>query len=72
VTGKDNIADGLWHTVVCSRRGGSLRLEVDGKTFSSSANLGAISNTAPLMVGARTAGMEFFQGWIDEVHMTIE
>jgi concanavalin A-like lectin/glucanase superfamily protein len=72
VTGNRDLADGIWHTVTCSRRGGSVRLEVDGKSYSSSADVGSISNSAPLVIGARTSSMEFFKGFIDEAHMVIE
>jgi hypothetical protein len=72
VTNNRDLADGTWHTVTCGRRGGSVTLEVDGRSFSDSGAVGAIANTAPLMVGARTSGMEFFRGYIDEAHMTVE
>jgi hypothetical protein len=57
--------DGAWHTVQCVKTATAIRLVVDGRTFSQAATVGSISNSAPLVVGARP-GSEFFRGSLDE------
>jgi Concanavalin A-like lectin/glucanases superfamily len=57
--------DGAWHTVQCTKTASSIRLVVDGRTFSQAANVGTISNDAPVVIGARP-GSEFFRGSLDE------
>ena len=43
---------------------------VDGATFSKSGAVGAISNMADLVIGARP-GSEFFQGSLDEASVRV-
>jgi hypothetical protein len=43
---------------------------VDGKTFTQPANVGLISNTAPVVIGSRPNG-DWYSGDLDEVTIQI-
>jgi Concanavalin A-like lectin/glucanases superfamily len=62
--------DGRWHTVQCVKTATSIRLVVDGRTFSKRARVGSISNHAPLVIGSRP-GSEFFVGALDEAYVQV-
>ena len=62
--------NGAWHTITCVKTGSAISLTVDGKTFSQSAKVGSIANTAPVVIGARP-GSEFFKGSLDEASIQI-
>ena len=62
--------DGEWHTVQCVKTTSSIKVVVDGQTFSKAANLGSIANTAPVVIGAHP-GSEFFNGSLDEASIQI-
>ena len=58
--------DGLWHTVQCIKAPTAIQLVVDGKTFTEAANVGSISNSAALVIGARPDG-DWYAGSLDEI-----
>ncbi len=58
--------DGSWHKVQCIKAPTAIQLVVDGKTFTEAANVGSISTTAPLIIGARPDG-DWYQGYLDEI-----
>jgi hypothetical protein len=62
--------DGAWHTVTCVSNASGIQLIVDGATFSKAGAVGAISNTADLVIGAHP-GSEFFQGSLDEASISV-
>jgi len=62
--------NGKWHTVQCVKTSSSIKLIVDGQTYSKSVNIGSISNSAPVVIGAHP-GSEFFKGWLDEARIQI-
>jgi hypothetical protein len=62
--------DGRWHTVQCVKTTTSIRLVVDGRTFSKRARIGSISNGSPLVIGSRP-GSEFFLGSLDEAYVQV-
>jgi hypothetical protein len=62
--------DGRWHTVQCVKTKTSIRLVVDGRRFTKKAHVGSMSNSAPLVLGARP-GSEFFRGALDEANVVI-
>ena len=62
--------DGRWHTVQCVKTAASIRLVVDGRTFSKRARVGSIANHAPLVIGSRP-GSEFFVGSLDEAYIQV-
>jgi hypothetical protein len=67
VTGASALNDGAWHTLQCIKRSSSVSLVVDGKSYSSGADVGSISNDAPLAIGAKAEGGDWYMGLIDEV-----
>lgn len=65
------LADNVWHTVSCTRSGSTVRLEVDGATYTKSGPTGSIANTVALRVGNKnTAGGDQYAGLMDEVSIT--
>jgi len=64
-----SLKDGRWHAVSCRKTSSAIQLVVDGQTFSKSANIGTIANTAPVIM-ASYPGAEFFQGALDEASIT--
>jgi concanavalin A-like lectin/glucanase superfamily protein len=60
-----------FHTIQCIKTAGQVQAVVDGVTTSKNANIGSISSTAPVVIGAHTGGTSgFFKGSIDEVSVT--
>jgi hypothetical protein len=60
-----------FHTIACVKTTSQVQAVVDGNITSKSGNVGAISNTAPVVIGAHTGGNnDFFKGGIDEVSLT--
>jgi hypothetical protein len=57
--------DGDWHTVRCVKTSSTIQLLVDGTTYSKSANVGSISNSERVVIGARP-GSEYFRGSLDQ------
>ena len=66
-----NLADGRWHTLRCTKTPTSVQLTVDGTTYTQAALLGSISNSAPLTIGAKTGGGDWYSGEMDEVSVDI-
>lgn len=62
-----NLADGRWHTISCTKTATNVQLTVDGTTFTSQVVVGSISNTAPLSIGAKSGGGDWYDGGMDEV-----
>ena len=62
-----NLADGRWHTLSCTKSSDSVQLRVDGTTYTNSVHLGSISNSAPLTIGAKTGGGDWYNGDMDSV-----
>jgi hypothetical protein len=56
--------------VQCIKAPTAIQLVVDGKTFAQPANVGSITNTAPLVIGARPDG-DYYAGDLDEVSIRI-
>ena len=64
------VNDGQWHTVRCVKTSSSIQVVVDGQTFSKTATLGSIANSASVVIGARP-GSEFFRGALDHASIRI-
>jgi len=64
------INNGQWHTIQCVKTASAIKLIVDGQTFSQSANVGSIANTASVVVGARP-GSDWYKGSLDEASIQI-
>lgn len=60
-----------FHSISCVKTTSQVQAIVDGNITSKSGNVGAISNSAPVVIGAHTGGNnDFFKGGIDEVSLT--
>lgn len=66
-----NLADGNWHTITCSKTATSVKLTVDGTTFTKTATVGKISNAASLTIGAKSGGGDWYSGDMDEVSIEV-
>ena len=66
-----NLADGNWHTLSCTKTPTSVQLTVDGTTYTNPVQLGSISNSAPLTIGAKSGGGDWYSGDMDEVSVDI-
>jgi PKD repeat protein len=61
-----DVSDGAWHSVGCERFSSSVKLTVDGTSYSSKKSVGSISNPADIIVASHGSG-EFFPGDLDEL-----
>jgi len=66
-----NLADGLWHTVSCTKTSSDVELTVDGTTYTNPVSLGSISNGDLLTIGAQTRSVDWYVGDMDEVSIDI-
>jgi hypothetical protein len=64
------INNGQWHTISCVKTSTAIQVVVDGQIFSKTANVGAIANTADVVIGARP-GSDWTQGQLDEASIQI-
>jgi hypothetical protein len=66
-----NLANNAWHTISCQRVGSTVRLTVDGVTYSKNGPTGNIANTSTAYVGAKNvAGGDQYTGSMDWVTLT--
>lgn len=71
LTAGPNLADNAWHTITCQRAGTTVRLTVDGTTYSKSGPTGTIANTKPVYVGAKNlSGGDQYAGAMDFVTLS--
>jgi hypothetical protein len=65
--------DGKWHTVTCTKTDTRITLGVDGVAHSKSGTVGSISNSGPLVLGAKNGRKftDFYHGDLDEVSVSI-
>jgi hypothetical protein len=73
LTAGSNLADGKWHTIQCLRQGSKISLVVDGKSSSTSGNIGSISNSAKATLGAKSSSGsgDQYTGLMDEVSWSL-
>jgi hypothetical protein len=64
------INDGQWHTISCIKTSTAIQVVVDGQAFSKAANVGSITNTTDVAIGARP-GSDWYQGQLDEASVQI-
>jgi hypothetical protein len=62
------VNNGQWHTAQCVKTATAIEVVVDGQTFTKKASLGSISNTLPLVIGARP-GSDWYSGALDEASL---
>lgn len=67
IYGPKNIADGAWHTITCVKSGSAVAIIQDGVTRTKAGTVGAISNSAPVTIGAKALNDDRYQGLVDEV-----
>lgn len=61
-----DLHDGKWHRIQCEKFDSSVRLTIDGASFSKTRAVGSISNTFNMIVGAYPTG-DFYKGDLDEL-----
>jgi hypothetical protein len=66
-----NLADGKWHTISCYKTASAIQLTVDGTTYIKAVTIGSITNSAPLTLGAKSIGGDWYRGDMDEVAVQI-
>jgi hypothetical protein len=62
--------NGKWHTIQCVKTSSTIKLVVDGTSYSKSVTIGSISNSTAMAIGARP-GAEFFKGSLDEASVAV-
>ncbi|MEX1264239.1 MAG: LamG-like jellyroll fold domain-containing protein [Actinomycetota bacterium] len=67
ITAGPDLSDNRWHTIVCRKTSSSVRLTVDGASFSKNGNVGSISSSIVLVLGAKPTGGDWYKGLMDEV-----
>jgi hypothetical protein len=64
--------DHAWHVVTCTRNASGETLTVDGSVVAqSSVQVGSITNTDAVFIGAQEKGIDFYDGLMDDVSVTI-
>jgi hypothetical protein len=73
LTGGPVLNNGAWHTISCEKTSTSVTLRLDGTVRASrSVKIGSISNSAHLLLGAKTtSGGDQYQGLLDEATITL-
>jgi Concanavalin A-like lectin/glucanases superfamily len=73
-TAATTIGDGSWHTLMCTKTATSITLTKDGVAHTKAANLGNLSSTQSLNIGAEqvnaTTFWEHFPGEMDDITIT--
>jgi len=71
VTGTTGLANKGFVTVTCRRTSTGVTVSAAGQTRSVSRTLGSISNSAPVYIGGKGDGTDFFPGLMDYVKIEI-
>jgi hypothetical protein len=68
-----NLADGLWHTIVCTKTSTGISGLIDGTvTKSKTVTIGSITNTVALSLGGKAEGnQDQYLGVMDEVSVAV-
>jgi hypothetical protein len=69
-----NLADGYWHLITCAKTRTSISLIIDSVPYTKRAKVGSISNTEPLVLGAKYVGgvaLNWYKGDMDEVRIRV-
>lgn len=70
--GGNDLDDGDWHHIVCRRSGHALTLSIDGTTVkTTTVSVGSISNSAEVVVGAKSTSQDFYDGLLDDVQIVL-
>jgi exopolysaccharide biosynthesis protein len=67
------LKDGKWHTLTCQKTATQITLVVDGTAHAKNGTVGSISNSGPLVLGAKNGRKytDFYNGDLDEVSVSI-
>ncbi|MDP9330199.1 MAG: Ig-like domain-containing protein [Actinomycetota bacterium] len=63
--------DGTWHDISCSRTDAGITLVVDGTRYQKAVSIGSIQNDAPVTLGAKSNGSDWYHGDMDETSLQI-
>src|SRR5690348_2116388 len=65
--------DGNWHSITCVKRSTKVQMIIDGRTYTKSGQVGSISNSGALTLGAKPVNgfSDFYNGDLDEVSVSI-
>jgi hypothetical protein len=67
-----SLADGTWHTIVCTKTGSKISGKVDGHSATRSVSVGAITNHDPLSFGGKASGtQDLYRGLMRDVLISI-
>src|SRR5688572_23563268 len=66
ITAGPDLSDNRWHTITCRKTSSSIILTVDGSSFSKRVNVGSISSSIALYLGAKPPGADWYKGIMDE------
>jgi Concanavalin A-like lectin/glucanases superfamily len=69
-----NLADGYWHLITCAKTRTSISLIIDSVRYTKRAKIGSVSNTEPLVLGAKYVGgvaLNRYKGDMDEVRIRV-
>jgi len=66
-----DIVDGNWHTLECIKTSTSVVARVDGRSYTKTGSAGSIANRSDVLVGAKTANHDVFDGAMDFVSIVI-
>ena len=69
-TGPD-LADGNYHTITCEKHATTVAMSVDGTVWKKTTKIGTLANAAPLSIGAKAEGGDWYDGSMDEVSVVI-
>jgi len=69
IRGTQDLADGAWHSITCVKTSSANQLIVDGTTISATPRnpIGAITNSAPVVVGQKWGGGDQYTGDMDDI-----
>ena len=67
ITAGPDLSDNRWHTITCKKTSSNVVLTVDGASFSKNGNVGSISSSIVLVLGAKPTGGDWYKGVMDEV-----
>ena len=70
ISGGPALNDNQWHTVTCAKTATQVMLTVDGTTYTATKNVGSITDTDPLIIGAHP-GSDYYNGTLDEASISI-
>ena len=70
ITAGPDLSDNRWHMITCRKTSSNITLTVDGASFNRSVNVGSISSSIALYLGAKPPGADWYKGILDEVSIT--